>query len=89
VTSDGQPKFLDFVDCTGSGDVDTSTVRQVRRLSPLPKRAGTPRGDGRPAGAQSDENGLLTGLGGRRLNAAQLSCPSKKVGRRVVRACTP
>ena len=26
ITSDGKPKVIDLVDCTGSGDVDTSVV---------------------------------------------------------------
>ncbi len=29
VTSDGKPKVLDVVEASGSGDVDTTTVRRV------------------------------------------------------------
>ncbi len=29
VTSDGRPKVIDRIDCSGAGDVDTSTVVEV------------------------------------------------------------
>jgi tripeptidyl-peptidase-2 len=31
ITSDGRPKIIDVVDCTGSGDVETTDVREIKQ----------------------------------------------------------
>ncbi|PHT53171.1 Tripeptidyl-peptidase 2 [Capsicum baccatum] len=40
VTSDGKPKVIDVLDCTGSGDVDTSTVVKADEDGRIPGASG-------------------------------------------------
>ncbi|CAN4087751.1 unnamed protein product [Withania somnifera] len=40
VTSDGKPKVIDVIDCTGSGDVDTSTVVKADETGRIPGASG-------------------------------------------------
>ncbi len=60
VTSDGKPKIIDLIDCSGSGDVDTSTV--VKALA----------GDDTEANGGGGGGVAVQGLSGRklRLNSA-------------------
>jgi len=67
VTTDGKPKVIDIIDCSGSGDVDTSTVVEA-----LPPAADAAAGDG--GGVVS-----IKGLTGRmlRLNSAWVNPTGK------------
>ena len=38
-TSDGKPKFVDFLDCTGGGDIDTSKKAASREQDDAPLHA--------------------------------------------------
>ncbi|KAL0687850.1 hypothetical protein Bca4012_087527 [Brassica carinata] len=42
VTSDGKPKVLDVIDCTGSGDIDTSTVVKANEDGLIRGASGVP-----------------------------------------------
>ncbi|ESQ55302.1 hypothetical protein EUTSA_v10024222mg [Eutrema salsugineum] len=42
VTSDGKPKVLDVIDCTGSGDIDTSTVVKANEDGLIRGASGAP-----------------------------------------------
>ncbi|CAE6185616.1 unnamed protein product [Arabidopsis arenosa] len=42
VTSDGKPKVLDVIDCTGSGDIDTSTVVKANEDGHIRGASGAP-----------------------------------------------
>lgn len=58
VTSDGKPKIIDIIDCSGSGDVDTSTVVEALKEEEEGK-------EGAPAAAAGSTT--IQGLSGRKL----------------------